>query len=121
MKNGLEDVRRYLLPKEKLLSYLTGLSQNESFIFSYKLSLFVATDKRILFYTKLSVDTEVIEEYYYHNVENIYITVQNLFGYNILPNLTFIYNGESVETKWVHDGSVESFIKVVRQQISKTK
>jgi Bacterial PH domain/Short C-terminal domain len=75
--------------------------------------VFLATDKRILFYGKKMMGYD-LEVFPYENISSFEI------GKGILGrSISFFASGNKVKMKWINQGEVDKFIEYVRENVGK--
>ncbi|MBY0596459.1 PH domain-containing protein [Bacillus bingmayongensis] len=107
MNDLLLNVKKYLESDEQILSFVVGIFEKDNFSFSYQQGIFVATNKRILFYGEFPYYPIIFEEYSYFCIDDI----------EIFPRLVFIHNSEVVVAKYVQAGNVKKFVDAVRANL----
>ncbi|HEK9102781.1 PH domain-containing protein [Bacillus pfraonensis] len=107
MKELLLNVKKYVESDEQILSFVVGIFERDNFTFSYQQGIFVATNKRILFYGKRLYYPIILEEYSYFCIDEI----------EMFPRLAFIHNSEVVVAKYIQAGNVKKFVDAVRANL----
>lgn len=102
------NVKKYLESDEQILSFVLGIFEKDKFAFSYQQGIFVATNKRILFYGKFAYYPITFEEYLYCCIDDI----------EMFPRLVFIHNSEVVVAKYIQAGNVKKFVDAVRANLN---
>ncbi|MEN1938354.1 PH domain-containing protein [Paenibacillus sp. 102] len=108
MKKLLLNVKEYLESDEQILSFVVGIFEKDNFTISYQQGIFVATNKRILFYGKCLYYPITYEEYSYCCIDDI----------EMFPQLVFIYNSEVLMAKYIQAGNVKKFVDAVRANLN---
>lgn len=108
MNERLWNVKNYVEPGEKILSFVIGIYEKENFFFSYQQGILVATNRRVLFYGKFEYYPAIFEEYSYLYMDEI----------DMYPQLVFTHKNETVSAKHIQGGNVKEFVHVVRANLN---
>ncbi len=109
----LEQAKAHFESGEKALvsvlgAYETKLMGSET----VRNGIFVATDRRLLFYAKKFTGFD-LEVFPYENISSIEMG-KNLMGHHI----SLFASGNKVEMKWINKGEVQLFLNTVKSRIS---
>ncbi|WP_459503367.1 PH domain-containing protein [Bacillus sp. C1] len=108
MNELLLNVKKYVESDEQILSFVVGVFEKDNFVFSYQQGIFVATNKRILFYGKFPYYPITFEEYSYFCIDDV----------EIFPRLVFIHNREVIVAKYIQAGNVKKFVDTIRANLN---
>ncbi|KEK22363.1 PH domain-containing protein [Bacillus gaemokensis] len=108
MNELLRNVKKYVEPDEQILSFVIGIFEKDNMFLSYQHGIFVATNRRILFYGKLPYYPAKWEEYFYLYIEDVCVS----------PHLSFTYRGENVVGRYIERGNVKQFVYAVKREMN---
>ncbi|PEE40067.1 PH domain-containing protein [Bacillus pseudomycoides] len=108
MNELLLNVKKYVEPDEQILSFVVGIYEKDNFFFSYQQGIFVATNRRILFYVEFGYYPAIFEEYSYLHIDEI----------DMYPHLVFAHKNETVGAKHIQTGNVKKFVHAIRANLN---
>jgi len=109
-----EQVRAHLDPDEEVLAVVLGLYETKIWgSASVRNGIFVATPKRLVFFAR-KVFGHDLEVFPYSNISS-FESSKGLMGYAI----SFFASGNSAKMKWIQEGDIEEFSRIVREKIDR--
>jgi len=107
----LEHARGHFAPGEDALATVLGVYESKFMgSDSVRDGIFIATNQRLLFYTKKWIGFN-LESLPYDKISSMEM------GQGILPYISFFTSGNSAGMKWIRAGDVPTFVEVVQAQM----
>ncbi|HDR4570979.1 PH domain-containing protein [Bacillus cytotoxicus] len=97
-------INQYLECGEKILAYTNGLYEIDTLGFPYKYGFFIATDKKIIFYTNPPLFPAIMEEFSY---KKTYFVASD-------DKIMFRYVDDFIKAKWIQMGGVKKFREIIK-------
>jgi Bacterial PH domain/Short C-terminal domain len=110
----VKEASQYLEPNEPIVASVLGAYETKIMgKDTLRNGVFLATDRRILFYGKKMFGYD-LEVFPYANISSFEIS-KGVLGRSI----SFFASGNKVKMKWINHGEVDKFIEYVRENVGK--
>ena len=113
----LESAKKYLESDEKVVCAIMGAYDSKEFKSELLKSagLFIATDKRLVFYGPKAFGNFEMEVFPYSNISSIEMSKELFMGHTI----KFFASGNEVSMTWIKQGDVQGFVNEVKSMMGK--